>query len=176
MEIVGGFFIAGLLLWWIIKSDLMDLAQQKQASETMAKMHAAAQADYLAALKIFRDHQAFHDRRERHLKLIQKQCAEAQDAQGLLPVATISKTLGSSAYAYTTAGGRTTFYGTICGSNGEYYVNVDPALDAIKHKEHEHPFPGSVNEGFFRASDVIKWIEERHSEFRLYPPEPPTPV
>jgi hypothetical protein len=32
MEIVGGFFIAGLLLWWIIKSDLMDLAQQKQAS------------------------------------------------------------------------------------------------------------------------------------------------
>jgi hypothetical protein len=58
----------------------------------------------------------------------------------------------------------------------EYYVNVDPALDAIKHKEHEHPFPGSVNEGFFRASDVIKWIEERLSEFRLYPPEPPTPV
>ena len=42
MEIVGGFFIAGLLLWWIIKSDLKEMAFQKRMTEENAKRDALA--------------------------------------------------------------------------------------------------------------------------------------
>ncbi len=104
MEIVAVFFIAGLLLWWIIKSDLKEMAFQKRMTEENAKRDALAEADYQEALKIYNRGQAFSASRERHLRLVQTQCADAQDGQGLLAIATVSRILGWG--EYTMADGR----------------------------------------------------------------------
>jgi hypothetical protein len=45
MEIVGGVFVAGLVLWWIIKSDLREMEFEKRMREENAKRDAAAEAD-----------------------------------------------------------------------------------------------------------------------------------
>jgi hypothetical protein len=165
MDLVGGLFLVGLVLWWIIKSDLTQMEFQKRMREENAKRDAAAEADRREAYKIRRSSIAFAARRERHLKWCQDKCRSAQNAQGLVPIDTVGHILNWN--PYTTWDGKTeySFYGMVCGpgfeGNGECYANGSNADD-------ENPFPSQAFEGFFRASDLIDWIERELRENRRY--------
>ena len=98
---------------------------------------------------------AFIARREQQLRLCQHQCCKVQDAEGLLPIEDIGRILNWGVYKERDGTVCYRCWGTICSEDLDFYCYADGAgLDDL------NPFPLQVRRGFFRASDVLEWIEE----------------
>ncbi|SIO50103.1 hypothetical protein SAMN05443247_06633 [Bradyrhizobium erythrophlei] len=148
LEIVGGFFLAGLLLWWIIKSDMKQMAFQERMRAENAKRDARAKQDRNEALAIHRSGRAYAVRRDRHLQWLRDQCAKAQDSRALIPVATVANLFGWE--------GIRNFDGEV--EYREYYGMVCAGNEVYASSNEEKPFP-EQSTGAFRASDLVSWIE-----------------
>jgi hypothetical protein len=156
MEIAVPVFIGGLILWWIIRSDLEKMDFQKMMRELNEKRDALAEADRREADAIRRKNRAFLVRRERYLKRCQEECCTAQDGEGLLSITDVGRILGWGAYESFDGKTQYAFYGHVSsGLNGECYAT-----------DNEHPFPKQVRNGLFSSSDVIKWLEEEVQDGR----------
>lgn len=155
MEIVGGVFLAGLVLWWIIKSDLKDMVFQRRMQEENAKRGALLEIDRREAEAIRRSGIAFAARRERHLRRCQDLLREVQDDQGLVSIKKVSELLQWVAYATWDGGIAYNSYEMICSASEIYAAG-----------NQEHPFPKQNSDGLFRVSEIIQWIEEELRENR----------
>lgn len=144
MDFLVGLFIIGLLLWWIIKSDLEKRDFQKKCNEENKKRDAQQKEDDRAHDQHIARMKAWHYRKTTHLKRCQEQCRDAQNAEGLLPIEIVGRILGWSAFVEI----RGVFSGDDC-----YAADHD-----------EHPFPKELRSGFFRASDLINWLDEEDRE------------
>ena len=160
LEVAAGVFIAGLILWWIIRSDLKKMDFEKRMREENAKPDVLIETDRREAEAIKRSSKAFCLRREQHLKLCQDQCRSAQGAEGLLPIEVVSRIFNW--HPYRTGNGKTaySYYGMVGQGRpdgGECYADGSSPDDP-------NPFPKPASEGIFSASDLIEWLEKERRE------------
>jgi hypothetical protein len=161
MEIVGGLFIAGLLLWWIIKSDLKVMRWKERMREESAKRDALSELDHREAETIKRQGRAFSDRRLRVLQRCQNECRKAQDGRGRVPISTVSRIMNWREWQG--ADGKIEYgsYGSVADAAGrEVYAH-----DSQQPWE-TNPFPKQISEGFFWADDLINWLEQEIRDCR----------
>jgi hypothetical protein len=106
---------------------------------------------------------AFCARRDRHLERCQEQCRSSQNAEGLLPIEVVSGIFNWSPYTVYDGTTKYAFYGMVSGPGREGSGECDGnglSPDDI------NPFPSQVYDVFFRASDLIEWIEGERRENR----------
>ena len=191
LDLLGGLFIVGLILWWIIKSDLKEMALEKSRREENEKSNTRDEAAMQQSRReeatareqerIWRLQEQQWDRereaallakqrefeREKdavtvvlfrmstYLKGWQDQCRSFQDAEGLLPAETVGRILGWGVFR---DGGSIAYssyrWGAII-NNDHFYASSE-----------ECPFPIEIRSGFFRARDVIAWLDEADREQR----------
>ena len=94
-----------------------------------------------------------HYDRTTHLKRCRDQCRSAQDAEGLLPIEVVSRIFGWGAFE--------DYEGKIVYPLGEIR-GVFSGDDCYAVADEKHPFPKEIRTGFFRASDVINWLDEEY--------------
>jgi hypothetical protein len=184
---LNGIITVAIAVWLVLSIELWlvgrNLKRESRAQATHDYKMKREAADR-AALENYKHDQFSHNEAVRHLKMIQKQFADAQDDEalrrlhppGFLPTHTVGKILGwglpRQTSVYGASAGDTVFGSVI----GDVTYAGYPYISGRHHDVARHPFPSPVIKGYFRATDLIQWIEGMLSELRLYAPEPPAPV
>lgn len=156
VDLLAGLFVVGLLLWWIIKSDLEKRDFQKRCREENEKRDQKREvitpADRLRWKTDAERQIAWSARAAKQTKIWQELCRNAQDAEGLLPIETVSRILGWGTYNRSQDG------------KVVYDFRCSEGTDCYLESHHSQPFPKEIHDKFFRASDVILWLDERYRE------------
>jgi hypothetical protein len=205
VEFFAGLFFVGLLLWWIIQSDLDKRDREKRFREENEKREARERAAKLeweaferkadielresnfryrqeiikyrreiqqelgrvdAAIAAIeakqRQEQRRISRQEQFLNSCRDQCLRAQNDDGLLPLEAAGRILGWEPFE--------TWEGTLA-FNNRGGVRSENGLYFLGENGGTHPFPEEIQNGFFRTSDVITWIDEaerKEQPFRMF--------
>jgi hypothetical protein len=169
--LVGTSITLIIVLWLLLR----DMERQSKA-DAARNYYMQKMAHYREDLENYRSYKAKYEREMHKLRLIRKQCADAQNDEGLLPTHTVGKILGWGLPRQTAVSGATardTVLGSVIGdvTYGGYGRIGDHAFHVDS-----HPFPSPVIKGFFRANHLIQWIEGiMLSKSHLLPREPQEP-
>ncbi len=185
MALLVGIFLVGLLLWWIIKADLKERDAQQRHREEIAKNEAQAErfyeareaeerrlkeafrAEYLANEKQWREHvraarREFEMKERKEMAILASrdafanrciaECRSHKDENDLLTLSDVGQILGWGGYRDDASGSIRYLHfrrGAFSGDEDVYFG-----------AHGEHPFPHATEDGFFRATEVIDWLEQ----------------
>jgi hypothetical protein len=195
MDLLAGIFLVGLLLWWIIKADLKERDDQQRYREEIAKSEArtleaerrfaesnarderlreACRAQSHANEKEWREkvraaredfemtereEMAIIVRRDAFVNHCIFECRQRKNADDLLTLSDVGQILGWGKYRDEVSGDIRYLHlrgGAFSGFEEVYFM-----------PHGENPFPHVTEDGFFRATEVIGWLEEAQKQKEL---------